>query len=70
MIKGTVADLERLNRIANRQKRVRFEVTIVQPSISKANVSEDILLLLPFPKNLRFVIPYIQSFSLRGGQNK
>ena len=46
LIKGTVADLERLNRIANRQKRVRFEVTIVQPSISKANVSEDILLLL------------------------
>ena len=46
LIKGTVADLERLNRIANRQKRVRFEVTIVQPSISKANVSEDILILL------------------------
>ena len=46
LLKGTEAELERLNRIANRLKRVRFEITIVQPSISKANVSEDILVLL------------------------
>lgn len=46
LIKGSVEELERLNRIANRLKRVRFEITIVQPSISKANVSEDILVLL------------------------
>lgn len=46
LLKGTEKDLERLNRIANRLKHVRFEITIVQPSISKANVSEDILVLL------------------------
>lgn len=46
LLKGTETDLERLNRIANRLKHVRFEITIVQPSISKANVSEDILILL------------------------
>ena len=46
LLKGTEEELERLNRSANRLKHVRFEITIVQPSISKANVSEDILVLL------------------------
>ena len=46
LLKGTEEELERLRRIANRLKRVRFEITIVQPSISKTIVSEDILVLL------------------------
>ena len=46
LIKGTIEEIERLKRIANHLKRVRFEITIVQPSISKASVSEDILVLL------------------------
>ena len=46
LIKGAEEELQRLNRIANRLKRVRFSITIVQPSISKAKVSEDILVLL------------------------
>lgn len=46
LLKGTEEDLQRLNRISNRFKRVRFEINIVQPSISKGKVSEDILVLL------------------------
>lgn len=46
LLKGTEEELTRLNRIANRLKRVKFEITIVQPSVSKANASEDILVLL------------------------
>lgn len=46
LLKGSEEELERLKRIANRLKRVRFEIIIVQPSISKAVVSEDILVLL------------------------
>ena len=45
-LKGSEEELERLKRIANRLKRVKFEITIVQPSISKTKVSEDILILL------------------------
>ena len=46
LLKGTEDELQRLSRIAGRLKKVRFEVNIVQPSISKNNVSEDILVLL------------------------
>lgn len=57
LFKGSEVELQRLSRIANRLKRVRFEITIVQPSISKAIVSENILLLLGTTET------YIKDFS-------
>lgn len=44
--KGTEDDLELLLRVSNSLKPTKFYINIVQPSISKAAVSNDILLLL------------------------
>jgi superfamily II DNA or RNA helicase len=46
IIKGTEDDLENLLNQAKWTKAMRFHVYIVQPSLSKANPSNDILLLL------------------------
>lgn len=46
IIKGTEADLENLLNQAKWTKAMRFHIYIVQPSLSKANPSNDILLLL------------------------
>jgi hypothetical protein len=46
IIKGTEEDLENLLNQAKWTKAMRFHVYIVQPSLSKANPSNDILLLL------------------------
>jgi hypothetical protein len=44
--KGTEGMLERFRRVARNQKPTQFHVTIVQPSISKQNANDKILLLL------------------------
>lgn len=46
IIKGTEEDLENLLNQAKYTKPMNFHIYIVQPSLSKANASEDILLLL------------------------
>ncbi len=46
IIKGTEEDLENLLNQAKWTKAMRFHIYIVQPSLSKANASNDILLLL------------------------
>ncbi|MGC4130290.1 MAG: DEAD/DEAH box helicase family protein [Bergeyella sp.] len=46
IIKGTEEDLENLLNQAKYTKPMRFHIYIVQPSLSKANPSNDILLLL------------------------
>ncbi len=46
IIKGTEDDLENLLNQAKWTKAMRFHIYIVQPSLSKANASNDILLLL------------------------
>ena len=46
LIKGTEDDLENLLNQAKWTKAMRFHIYIVQPSLSKANPSNDILLLL------------------------
>lgn len=46
LIKGTEVDLENLLNQAKWTKAMRFYIYIVQPSLSKANPSNDILLLL------------------------
>lgn len=46
IIKGTEEDLENLLNQAKYTKPITFHIYIVQPSLSKANASEDILLLL------------------------
>ncbi len=46
IIKGTEEDLENLLNQAKWTKAMRFHIYIVQPSLSKANPSNDILLLL------------------------
>ncbi len=46
IIKGTEEDLEILIEQAKFSKPMKFHIYIVQPSLSKANASEDILLLL------------------------
>lgn len=46
IIKGTEEDLEDLLNQAKWTKAMRFHIYIVQPSLSKSNASEDILLLL------------------------
>lgn len=46
IIKGTEEDLENLLSQAKYTKPIKFHIYIVQPSLSKANASEDILLLL------------------------
>jgi superfamily II DNA or RNA helicase len=49
--KGTTDDLERLLTIAKNKKPMNFEVFIVQPSLSKQNVSESIMTLLGVTEN-------------------
>ncbi|WP_338815660.1 DEAD/DEAH box helicase family protein (plasmid) [Bernardetia sp. Wsw4-3y2] len=49
--KGTVEDLERLLTIAKNKKPMNFEVFIVQPSLSKENVSINIMTLLGVTEN-------------------
>lgn len=49
--KGTQNDLERLLHIAKNKKPMNFEVFIVQPSLSKANVSDSIMTLLGVTEN-------------------
>ena len=49
--KGTTDDLERLLIIAKNKKPMNFEVFIVQPSLSKQNVSENIMTLLGVTEN-------------------
>lgn len=44
--KGTEETLERFRRVAKNEKPCKFHISIVQPSISKQNASESILLLL------------------------
>jgi len=46
IIKGTEVDLDNLLNQAKWTKAMRFHIYIVQPSLSKANASNDILLLL------------------------
>ena len=46
IIKGTEDDLENLLEQAKWTKAIRYHMYIVQPSLSKENASEDILLLL------------------------
>ncbi|ESU27086.1 helicase [Flavobacterium limnosediminis JC2902] len=49
--KGTAQDLERLLTIAKNRKPMNFEIFIVQPSLSKQNVSESIMTLLGVTDN-------------------
>ncbi|MBT9395049.1 DEAD/DEAH box helicase family protein [Hymenobacter sp. NST-14] len=49
--KGTLQDLENLKRLAKRQLPVEFAFIIVQPSISQANVGDEILKLLGVTQN-------------------
>ncbi len=49
--KGTKQDLERLLGIAKNRKPMNFEIFIVQPSLSKQNVSEPIMTLLGVTEN-------------------
>lgn len=49
--RGTKKDLERLIGIAKNKKPMNFEIFIVQPSLSKQNVSESILTLLGVTEN-------------------
>ncbi|PWI28873.1 hypothetical protein DI383_14465 [Flavobacteriaceae bacterium LYZ1037] len=49
--KGSSDDLERLLTIAKNKKPMNFEVFIVQPSLSKQNVSENIMTLLGVTEN-------------------
>ncbi|CAH0251159.1 DEAD/DEAH box helicase family protein [Chryseobacterium sp. Bi04] len=46
LIKGTEDDLENLLQQAKWTKKIRYHMYIVQPALSKANASHDILLLL------------------------
>jgi superfamily II DNA or RNA helicase len=46
IVKGTEGDLENLLEQAKWTKAIRYHMYIVQPSLSKANASDDILLLL------------------------
>ncbi len=49
--KGTKQDLERLLGIAKNKKPMNFEIYIVQPSLSKQNVSDSIMTLLGVTEN-------------------
>ena len=49
--KGTKQDLERLLGIAKNKKPMNFEIFLVQPSLSKGNVSESIMTLLGVTEN-------------------
>lgn len=49
--KGTKQDLERLLGIAKNRKPMNFEIFIVQPSLSKLNVSDSIMTLLGVTEN-------------------
>lgn len=49
--KGSKQDLERLLAIAKNKKPMNFEIFIVQPSLSKQNVSESIMTLLGVTEN-------------------
>ncbi|MBA4056779.1 MAG: hypothetical protein C0490_18845, partial [Marivirga sp.] len=58
--KGAVAELERLLRIAKLQKPVKFHIHLVQPAISKRNVSQDILKLLGVTANYLMEVANIE----------
>lgn len=49
--KGTIENLEKLLRIAKKKIPIEFEVYIVQPSLSKEKVSDNILTLLGMTEN-------------------
>lgn len=49
--RGTVSQLERLLRIAKKEIPVEFEIYVVQPGVSKATISNDILALLGVTEN-------------------
>ena len=46
MLKGDEDDLEKLAAAAKWKKEVKLFINIVQPSLSKTNASDDILILL------------------------
>jgi superfamily II DNA or RNA helicase len=58
--KGSVDELERLLRIAKLQKPIKFYITLVQPAISKKNVSQDILKLLGVTANYLMEVANIE----------
>jgi hypothetical protein len=45
-IKGTMSDVNKLKKFARLAKQFVFEVSIVQPGLSKEKVSDDIIQLL------------------------
>lgn len=49
--KGSLEDLERLRNLAKRTKPIKYDIYIVQPALSKANVSDVILNLLGVTAN-------------------
>lgn len=51
ILKGSIEDLENLLSIAKQRIPIEFQIFIVQPSISKENVSDDILTLLGVTEN-------------------
>lgn len=58
--KGSVEDLERLLRIAKLQKPLNFHICLVQPAISKGNVSNEILKLLGVTANYLMEVANIE----------
>lgn len=51
ILKGSIEDLENLLSIAKQRIPIEFQIFIVQPSVSKENVSDDILTLLGVTEN-------------------
>ena len=51
MEKGTDKDLEKLMVLAKNRKPMKFDIFIVQPSLSVRNVSESIMTLLGVTEN-------------------
>lgn len=49
--RGTIQDLERLERLAKEEIPMEFKIFIVQPGLSKANTTDDILSLLGVTEN-------------------
>ena len=58
--KGSIEELEKLSLIAKRKMPMRFEIFIVQPSISKTNTTPEILTLLGVTENFTKDIAQIE----------
>lgn len=58
--KGSREDLERLKQIAKRNIPIEFEIFIVQPALSKAAASEEILTLLGVTDNFLMELAHIK----------